>query len=122
MELLDLARSDHSTDCQHCRKSAFKGWEAFSESQEAALSLRGEFEDAEKHIGKNGYTEYHPAGTNYWSKDAPIALAYYPYHESMIRQCDICNAVFLTYTEFSGHAPQNRFRWVQESLVVMPSE
>jgi hypothetical protein len=121
-EFSDLVRSENSKNCEHCKKTAFRGWEAFSKSQESALVLLGEFQDAENYISKNGYTEYHPGGTNYWSKDAPIALAYYPYHESMVRQCNVCNAVFLTYTEYSGHAPQSRCRWVQDHLVVIPAD
>jgi len=78
----------------------------------------GEFSDAEKYIKENGYSEYHPENTNYWSEDAPIAINFYPYHESIIRRCKKCGEVFLNYTEYGGHAPQDRLRWVRKELIV----
>lgn len=115
--LIRLLSNELHTSCDHCQKTSFKGWESFTKEMESKLQLLGDFKDSETYISKNGYNEYHPNGTNYWSKDAPIALAFCPYHESQIRTCESCKAVFLTYTECSGHAPQNRCRWVQSSLI-----
>ncbi|MGB3622338.1 MAG: hypothetical protein WBA20_13395 [Ketobacter sp.] len=118
-EFVKLVNSEEGGSCAVCNKQDYKGWGKFTKDLESELNHCGEFEAAEKYINKNDYTEYHPNGTNYWSKDAPIALAFYPYHESQIRTCDSCKAVFLTYIEYSGHAPQNRCRWVQPDLLVL---
>lgn len=116
-EFINLANLDKTSECKICNKSLYLGWEKLTKEQEKILVDCGEFSEAEKYITKNGYTEFHPGGTNYWSKDAPIALAYYPYHESKIRKCNSCNAVFLTYVEYGGHAPQSRCRWVKSDLI-----
>lgn len=103
--------------CNSCEREKYRSWENLNSSLDHLLKTLGEFEDADKYINKNGYTEYHPNGTNYWSKDAPVALQYYPYHESVIKRCLECKAIFLAYTEYAGHAPQNRIRWVRSGLV-----
>lgn len=118
-DFISLLSNELRTNCSDCQKANFKGWESFTKEMESKLQILGEFENSETCISKNGYNEYHPNGTNYWSKDAPIALAFYPYHESQVRTCSACNAVFLTYAEYSGHAPQNRCRWVQPELLVL---
>lgn len=117
-DFISLVGNETGGNCDKCHKDNFAGWETLTKEMESSLELCGEFEQAEKYIGQNGYTEYHPNGTNYWSKDAPIALAFYPYHESLIRKCKSCDAIFLTYIEHSGHAPHNRCRWVQKDLLV----
>lgn len=104
-------------NCNSCLKSSFKSWGNLTIEQKNSLSKNGEFDFSEECINKNGYTEYHPNGTNYWSEDSPIALAFYPYHESKIMTCEMCNAVFLNYIEEAGHAPQDRIRWVRKDLV-----
>ena len=73
--------------------------------------------DADASIDKNGYTEHHPDGTNYWSHNAPIAIHYYPYHECQINVCTLCRAVLLTYTDYAGHGPQHRIRYVDKNLI-----
>lgn len=120
-EFIALLDDEKTGVCIKCNKINFEGWDKLTSEMETELDTLGEHNDADKFINQNGYTEYHPNGTNYWSKDAPIALAYYPYHESVIRRCKTCKAVFLTYTEYGGHAPQNRCRWVQGKLIVKGS-
>jgi hypothetical protein len=116
-EFETLISSTFKKECSLCEKQNFLNWENIPSSLDGTLEVLGEFEDADKHINKNGYTEYHPNGTNYWSKEAPFALQYYPYHESIIKKCPHCNAIFLTYTEYAGHGPQRRLRWVRNDLV-----
>lgn len=115
-----LLDNDESQSCAGCEKEKYQGWDNISKGLAQILEVVGEFADAERYINENGYTEYHLNGTNYWSKDAPIAISYYPYHESLIKRCKKCGGVFLSYTEYGGHAPQNRARWVRKDLVSLP--
>ncbi|ABC30502.1 conserved hypothetical protein [Hahella chejuensis KCTC 2396] len=115
--LLKLIEEENTDACEFCRKQDLRGWSNITPDTSKNIKPIAEFEGAEESIKKNGYTEYHVDGTNYWSKDAPIAIHFYPYHESYINVCMICKAVFLTYTEYAGHGPQNRIRYVDKKLV-----
>ncbi|WP_431689189.1 hypothetical protein [Hahella sp. NBU794] len=103
--------------CEYCKKHDLKSWVNITPDIRRNIKVIAEFEGAEESIKMNGYSEYHVDGTNYWSKDAPVAIHFYPYHESYINVCMICKAVFLTYTEYAGHGPQNRIRYVDKRLV-----
>jgi len=100
-----------------CRKEEYKGWE-YTKGISIVLESKGGFDDGLINVKRSGYNQYHPNDTSYWSEDAPIVLNYYPYHDSEILRCKKCRAVFLTYMEHSGHAPERRLRWVQPDLVV----
>jgi hypothetical protein len=56
-------------------------------------------------------------GVNYWEAEYPINLNYYPQTECEIYQCAVCGGILLIYTEYSGHCPQERVRWLQRELV-----
>jgi len=56
-------------------------------------------------------------GKNYWDPDYPIALEYFPQTDAEVLQCPKCKAIFLAYTEESGHFPQHRIRWVRPELI-----
>ncbi|WP_444919802.1 hypothetical protein ACJJID_12735 [Microbulbifer sp. CnH-101-G] len=117
--LLELVEEELNTyGCEFCHKEDLRSWVNISPEINENIELVAEFYDSNESIKKNGYNEYHPGGTSYWSADAPIAVNYYPYHESRINICKKCNAVFLTYTEYAGHGPQHRIRYVNKDLVV----
>lgn len=116
-EELESLLPETDQECNLCEKYSFQNWENIDTECDQQLGTLGEFEGAEEFINKNSYNEYHPNGTNYWSKTAPIALQYYPYHESQIRACPVCGAIFLSYVEYSGHASQKRLRWVKKELI-----
>lgn len=117
-----LINGCESQPCIDCEKEKYQGWGNASRELVKILEPVGEFVETEKYINKNGYKEYHPSEINYCSKDAPIAISYYPYHESIINRCKKCGEIFLCYTEYGGHAPQNRVRWVRKDLVFPSSE
>lgn len=118
-DLLALIRKESDSEtCSVCKKQGLKQWSNITDEIEGNLIPVAEFNHSETSINRNGYTEYHPDGTNYWSPDAPIAVHYYPYHECQIKVCSLCSAVFLTYTDYSGHGPQHRIRYVDEKLIV----
>lgn len=116
-EFISLLDNEKSNNCTFCNKQLFINWENIKKGDLDRLDTLGEFADSENYINLHGYRELHPNGTNYWSNDAPIAIAYYPYHESEIKMCPSCNAVFLHYIEYAGHAPQKRLRLARKSLV-----
>jgi hypothetical protein len=116
-EFSELLKNTSGNECGTCEKQNFLSWENITPALDNILETLGDFEDAEKYISKNGYNEYHPHGTNYWNKDAPIAIQYYPYNDCTVRKCPQCAAIFLSYTEFAGHGPQHRLRYVREDLV-----
>ena len=117
-EFKSLLEKNEGDECEYCKKEKFKGWGNSTKEIKQSLEIAGEFELADYFIEKNGYSEYHPDGTNYWSKDAPVAIDFYPYHESRILLCPNCKAIFLNYIEYAGHLPQDRLRWARKSLLV----
>lgn len=54
--------------------------------------------------------EYHPGGTNYWSVDAPIAPAWFPYNRCDVAECQRCGRLFLRYIEAGGYFFDRRIR------------
>ncbi len=119
LQLLELINKESSEPiCKFCNKQDLKSWDNITEEIDSNIKAIGKFEQGEKDMEQNGYTEYHPDETNYWSLEAPIAIHFYPYHESIINVCEKCNAVHLTYTDYAGHGPQHRIRYVDKSLVV----
>ncbi len=117
VQLVD--RIGYSECCGFCNKQDFKSWSNLNSEMSGKLRVIAEFEHAEQAITSNGYSEFHPKDTNYWSSDAPIALYFYPYHESTIKCCPKCEAVFLVYTDYAGHGPQVRVRYVDKQLIIL---
>lgn len=64
------------------------------------------------------YAEFHPAGTHFWSADAPIAPAYYPYNRCAVFRCDACGRCYLRYVEAGGYYVEPRIRALAPGLVV----
>ncbi|GJM36080.1 MAG: hypothetical protein DHS20C18_50810 [Saprospiraceae bacterium] len=60
----------------------------------------------------------YPSFEQYWSKESPIALAYYPYYGCEVFRLKSCSSLYLIYTEFAGHAPEKRCRLLQKRLIV----
>jgi hypothetical protein len=102
--------------CASCAAIAFAGWG----------SIPGSFDrKALRRIGtlrppgtdEPTLQEHHPAGTNAWSADAPIAPAYFPYNRCDVWQCTECPRTFLRYTEYGGYYEEERIRPVSAALV-----
>ena len=62
--------------------------------------------------------EYHPAGSRFWSADAPVAPLYFPYNQSEAWQCASCGRPFLRYTESGGYYTEDRIRELDTARVV----
>lgn len=115
--LMRLAHDPVPADsCHTCRALVCPGWE----------SLPGSFDRNQlRRVGtlRNGgdeeppVQEHHPAGTNSWSVDAPIAPAFFPYNRCDVWQCVACGRAFLRYTEFGGYYEDERIRALNPTLV-----
>jgi hypothetical protein len=64
------------------------------------------------------YAEYHPAGTHYWSPEAPIALRHFPYNRCGVLQCTLCGRAGLKYVEAGGYYVEPRIRLLDPRLIV----
>jgi hypothetical protein len=61
--------------------------------------------------------EHHPAGTRYWSADAPIAPAFHPANRCEVWSCRHCQRAFLRYTEYGGYYEERRIRALDPALL-----
>jgi hypothetical protein len=64
------------------------------------------------------FAEYHPAGTHYWSADAPIALRHFPYNRCAVLRCTVCGRCCLQYVEAGGYYVEKRIRALLPELIV----
>jgi hypothetical protein len=64
------------------------------------------------------FAEYHPAGTHYWSADAPIAMRHFPYNRCSVLQCRECGRCCLKYVEAGGYYVEPRIRALNPELIV----
>jgi hypothetical protein len=103
--------------CPRCAAISARGWE----------SVPGGFErNALRQVGtlrspadeEPTLQEHHPAGTNAWSPDAPIAPAFFPCNRCDVWECVGCKRPFLRYTEYGGYYVEERIRPVDAVLVV----
>jgi hypothetical protein len=116
--LLALARhtAAMTRECP-CGLAACAGWErievSFPEKQMRVLGtlLKDPYDEP-------SFTEHHPAGTNYWSGDAPIAVRHFPYNRCSVWQCTVCERCCLMYTEAGGYYVERRIRRLDPQLMV----
>ena len=117
-DLLRLAGERRApSPCPACAPLVCPGWEALSATfdrdrlEPVGTLRRPEDEDPT-------LAEYHPAGTNAWSPDAPIAPAFFPYNRCEVWRCRACARPFLRYTEYGGYYVEERIREVAADRVV----
>ena len=116
-QLLEIAHSPKAVDsCSECSSLSCPGW----------VSVPGYFDLSKLNVlgtlkvegAEESWDEYHPAGTNLWSEDAPIAIQHHPYDRSDVRQCNHCKKAFLHYTEYGGYYLDERIRELNAGLIV----
>ena len=103
--------------CPACAAINSSGWESVPGSfDRKALRKVGTL----RIPGDNEPTllEHHPAGTNGWSPDAPIAPIFFPYNRCDVWQCANCARLFLRYTEYGGYYEEERIRPLDPQLVI----
>jgi hypothetical protein len=117
-KLVELGHRTTNTMCIcSCSNASFAGWESlplsFPEAQLREIgTLRGDPYD------EPTFAEFHPAGTTYWSKDAPIAIKHFPYNRCSVWSCKECGRCFLRYTEAGGYYVEQRIRALIPELIV----
>lgn len=100
-----------------CAGLARAGWESIaSPVGEPLLARLGTLRDPDE--PEPTVQEHHPHGTRYWSADAPIATAYFPYNVCEVWQCRSCGRGFVQYTEHGGYYVDHRIRVIDPALVV----
>ena len=103
--------------CPSCVGISARGWEAVPGGfDRGALRRVGTLRYAEDEDPT--LREHHPADTNAWSPDAPIAPAFFPYNRCDVWECANCRRPFLRYTEYGGYYVEERIRKVDAALVV----
>ncbi|NYE58917.1 hypothetical protein FHW58_000069 [Duganella sp. 1224] len=82
----------------------------------------GQFQEAgslvEDPYDEPTFKEYHAAGTQLQSDDAPIAPRYYPANRSEVVRCVQCGRLYLRYTEGGGYFTEVRLRALRPELLV----
>ncbi|MDR6855624.1 hypothetical protein [Variovorax guangxiensis] len=105
-----------NTGCPRCAALRCPGWEAFPAiADEASLRRIGSLRSPGDHDPT--LDEYHPQGTDYWSAQAPIAPAFYPYNRCELWACRGCGRPFLRYTEYGGYYEEKRIRELRMELI-----
>lgn len=117
-QLLQFAhRSNAITQSCSCKPKAFVGWEGLpawikeGRLREVGSLIAAEEEDLT-------LDEYHPAGTSYWSSDAPVAPQFFPYNRCKVCECVDCNRVYLRYAEAGAYHIEQRIRSLDPTLMV----
>jgi hypothetical protein len=103
--------------CEQCAGLRCAGWESTPSTLDESL-LRRVGTLARPGDDEPTLDEHHPAGTHYWSPDAPIAPRHFPYNRSEVWQCVRCARAFLRYTEYGGYYVDHRIRALDPGLVV----
>lgn len=112
-DLINLVREDQS-ECTKCLKETYRAWTTKTRQIDGLLRKLGRIDNEE--LTDASRSAPFP-GTNYWHVEYPINLNYYPQTDCEVYQCDFCGGILLTYTEESGHRPEERIRWLQKDLV-----
>lgn len=116
--LMDMAeRTSSITLSCHCQRRDLDGWAdwpvGFHEQAFTQLGTLARYAPEESII-----KEYHPAGTSYWSSNAPIALRFYPYNQSSVWQCRSCERLYLRHNDDGAYHVAPRIRLVRRALIV----
>lgn len=117
-ELMRLARASKSvTRACACAAQPFPGWTRIPvDFPEQQMRIAGTLVD-DPYV-EASYVEYHPAGTDYWSPDAPIALRHFPYNRCSVLACAVCGRAYLKYVEAGGYYVEPRIRALDPALIV----
>lgn len=94
----------------------YLAWEPLQKVDEEKLSFIGLLisDDPSIHVFNSEF----PSPYNYWAKNYPIALRYYPYNGCEIYKNNETSYLYFVYLEFGGHVPEKRCRLVQKELII----
>ena len=119
-ELMQLARDSRAItrDCA-CAIENYREWTRIpADFPEQQLNIVGTLAD-DPYVEAT-YAEHHPAGTHYWSPDAPLALRHFPCNRCSVQQCGLCGRACLRYVEAGGYYVEPRVRALDPELIVDP--
>jgi hypothetical protein len=119
-ELMALAKASAAVtrDCA-CGIESYREWTRIPVSfPEQQMRVAGTLVD-DPYVEAT-YTEFHPAGTSYWSADAPIAWRHYPFNRCSVLECTVCGRCCLKYVEAGGYYVEPRIRALDPRLLVDP--
>jgi hypothetical protein len=111
-----LAAARPSESCPACAAIVAAGWEALPGTFDRG-ALRKVATLRRPDVDDPTLEEYHPGGTNAWSRDAPIAIDYFPYNRCDVWECVRCGRPFLRYTEYGGYYVEERCRELRAELI-----
>jgi hypothetical protein len=119
-ELLRLARDSRAvTRACSCGIERYREWTRIpADFPEQQMTTVGTLAD-DPYVEAT-YAEHHPAGTHYWSAEAPIALRHFPYNRCSVLQCTVCGRACLKYVEAGGYYVEPRVRALDPELIVDP--
>jgi len=107
-------RSNKRVVLDRCNHDSFQGWSHVDYKKlEKDFDQLGDLADSTLN---NTYAGLKHA-EDYWSKEALIALNFYPYQNCKVFACKSCKSLFLYYTDESGHGPSPRLRLVNSELI-----
>jgi hypothetical protein len=113
------ALAPHSAGTMHdcaCGVAHCRGWTRVpAEFPQAQMRTLGTL--LEDPYVEPSFAEYHPAGTGYWSTNAPIAPLFFPYNRCTVLQCGVCGRVCLSYVEAGGYYVEPRIRALDPALL-----
>ncbi|WP_347883993.1 hypothetical protein [Pseudomonas aestiva] len=116
LERLAASAAAITRDCR-CLRRDLAGWAAwpvgYRETEFAQIGTLARYEPEDAIIA-----EYHPAGTHYWSADAPIALRFYPYNQSTVWRCLGCERLYLRHDDDGAYHVAPRIRLLQSALII----
>ena len=112
------AEAAQQADCA-CAALVCAGWEALPSAFDVrGLERLGALGPELPYGVESSLEEHHPAGTSYWSPEAPVALEHFPYNRSELWRCRHCRRPFLRYTEYGGYYVEPRIRALDARLIV----
>lgn len=115
--LAALAAQAAPSPCHDCERLGAAGWESLPDPG-AAAHLQPVGTLREDPFSEPTLAEHHPDGTRYWSPEAPIAPAWFPYNRCEVARCPRCGHVFLRYTEYGGYYQEARIRAADARQIV----
>jgi len=117
-ELMRLAQASNAvTRACACELASYHEWARIPPTfPEAQMRIVGTLVD-DPYL-EASYVEYHPAGTSYWSPEAPIAPRHFPYNRCNVLQCEVCGRAALKYVEAGGYYVEPRLRLLDPQLLV----
>jgi hypothetical protein len=118
-ETIQQIAADSFSETRHCAciRGLSHGWEALPSVLATGTLLRliGNVSNVQEE--NHTLDEYHPNGTHFWSEEAPICFAFYPYNICEVWGCTQCARAFLRFADTGAYHAEPRIRILQSTLI-----